>query len=139
MLAAAMNVATSSHPARAFTLLELLVVIAIVAVLTALFLPGGSNKSTARAALCMNNLRQVGLAFRQWSPDQHGTFPTRRPADEGGTKELAHTGQAFVRFRVLSNELSYPKVLVCPADTKTVAPDFGADFSDANVSYSISY
>jgi len=54
----------------------------------------------------------------------------------GGTKELVSTGQVFVHFRNMSNELSTPKMVVCPLDkAKIVATNFAVGFSDKNVSY----
>jgi hypothetical protein len=60
----------------------------------------------------------------------------QEPMAEGGTEELIGTGQGFVHFRVMANELSRPKLLVRPLDkAKTPATDFGAGSSDKNVSY----
>ena len=48
--------------------------------------------------------------------------------------EYVSTGEVFRHFRAMSNELSTPKVLVCPADTRTAARSFAA-LSNVNISY----
>ena len=55
---------------KAFTLIELLVVIAIIAILAALLLlASGRAKVKAQAVQCMNNNRQLMLAWRQYTKD----------------------------------------------------------------------
>jgi prepilin-type processing-associated H-X9-DG protein len=56
----------------------------------------------------------------------------------GGAMESAAAGEVFSTFRVMSNELSTPLILVCPGDrTRLPAQSFTTNFADANLSYFI--
>ena len=61
---------------RAFTLIELLVVIAIIAILAALLLPAlAKAKQTATGIACMNNNRQLMVAWNMFATDNDGRIP----------------------------------------------------------------
>jgi prepilin-type N-terminal cleavage/methylation domain-containing protein/prepilin-type processing-associated H-X9-DG protein len=72
-----MNTAPSSTRLRqGFTLIELLVVIAIIAILAAMLLPAlGRAKTRAQGTGCMNNSKQLMMAWRMYAEDNHDSIP----------------------------------------------------------------
>jgi len=102
---------------RAFTMIELLIVIACLGILAALLLPALARpKVYAQKINCVNNLKQVGVAFRTWALDFGDKYPPQVSITNGGTMELVNSGTVYLHYQVMSNELSTPKILVCPEE-----------------------
>jgi prepilin-type N-terminal cleavage/methylation domain-containing protein len=64
---------------RGFTLIELLVVIAIIAILAAILFPVFAQaREKARQTQCLNNTKQIGLAFQMYCQDFDERTPQNR-------------------------------------------------------------
>lgn len=127
---------TNSHRRSGLSLLEVCLVIATLVLVAFVFLLPMRPRSrvSAKRISCVNNLKQVGLAYRLWANDYGDQYPFAS-TNATSTLAFANSPQVFRHYAIMSNELNTPKILVCATDPKkTKAIDF-VNFSNTNISY----
>ena len=105
-------------------------------------------KAHVESAICANNLKQIGIAFKTWALDHNGQFPFNVSTNSGGTLELCAPNpdgsdrNTALHFMVMSNEMSTPFILTCPAvrnySSSGNPPAYAVNFQHlqpANVTY----
>ena len=121
------------------TLFEVMVIVTCLLISAAMFLAvlARTRHSSSRVN-CVSNIKQVNLAFRIWEGDYTNQYPMTISVTNGGAMELIETGNVTAVFQVMSNELSTPKILVCPNDSyRTFATNWN-DLNDSHISYFVS-
>jgi hypothetical protein len=118
------------------TLIEAIVVIGVLALFVVMIFPALQNPYHHHGPHCINNLHQINLAFKVWEGDNGGKFQPQIYATNVFGLKLMNSGNSYLMWRMLSNELITPIVLRCPEDAgRTYATNFTTGFSDANISY----
>lgn len=123
-----------------FTLIEILVVIAIIGILAAIILPVFAQaRDMGRRASCINNLKQLSLAFMQYTEDYDGRLPTATlggPPFEGTGGETKEGGWVYyskfgycefpgncynaqydVKRGAIYSYINNAQIYVCPSDS----------------------
>ncbi len=138
-----------------FSLIDLFILIAILAILAAMLLPALARaKQKAQRISCINNLKQIGIAYRLWEGDHNDLLPAQQTVAKGGWKDAGGPGAVVAggvigpgigqvngagvacNYRLMQNEMGQaPKIVLCPSDERLAALNFNDGFSARNVSY----
>lgn len=120
-----------------FTLVELLVAISIIALLIAILLPVLTKaREVTQQAVCMSNMRQIGLGMFIYMNDHDGVFLPNGPS-LGGFYTIPGNRLNLTQFHLkiapLLNENE--EVFTCPS----VVQRFNPSFIDEGVSYNVNF
>lgn len=121
----------------AFSLVEVLIVIGTIAVVAAMLVPRLTRTKTRVTRFsCINNLKNVGLAFRTFAVDYNGSYPwmvdkivlfkDSHPLSNAVSSDLIRI------FGSVSNELSTPRIVMCPQDVRRPPATNTWDYLAAN-------
>jgi prepilin-type N-terminal cleavage/methylation domain-containing protein/prepilin-type processing-associated H-X9-DG protein len=116
------------YPIRAFTLIELLVVIAIIAILAAILFPVlDKARQRSQTADCLNNMKQLQVAYRMYVDDNNDYLPPNEVIPNLDISWVLGDAQGDVTTSNIQSGLLFHysqqvKIYVCPANTLMI-PD----------------
>jgi type II secretory pathway pseudopilin PulG len=134
----------ATRDVSAFTRIELIVVIVLTIVLgfvtVSLLQPPRRVHSSANRVSCLNNLKEIGTAYRLWAEENGDRTPAGQTVAKGGWGDfLTNADQGalcWTNYAIMQNELGQsPKLVNCPSDERPSAISFTNNFDNTHLSY----
>jgi competence protein ComGC len=132
----------SNRNLSAFTLVEVSIMVLIIALLALVYLPTVVTRPRQPAfrISCVNNLKEISVAYRLWAGDNGDLVPSQQTVASNGWRDfLTNANQGsncWLNYSIMSNELGQaPKLLYCRTDERQPALVFDKSFDNTHVSY----
>ena len=106
----------NQNPKDVSPILSSIVIITALFLLTALLIPNTStgSREKARRIMCANNLKNIGLALKNYADENDGLYPVQGAAPNQGFNQL-----------ITGEYLNITKTYICRSSEKTVATGEG--------------
>jgi prepilin-type processing-associated H-X9-DG protein len=119
----------------AFTFWDLIIVISVIVVLACFLLPRAPHGRVNPLRLrCVNNLKHIGLAYCIYANDHNDLFPWESGKSNAPAADHA-LGDLLNYTLLVSNELSAPFIVSCPADQRPPPTNWSGLVSVKQISY----
>jgi len=120
------SLSPNCHAQSGITLVELLTVIAIIGVLSGTLLPALSRaRERAQWTSCVNNLRQIGVAFDLYLLENSGVYPAAQDPVSTDPPYWLWMGRGWRRLlsEYIPGDKARPGVYHCPSDIRQKTVD----------------
>lgn len=114
---------------RRFALTELIIVVAILALLSAMVVTAAGNRDgSGEAAVCLNNLKEIGRLAAAYAADHNGFMPMNTASNTVSANGVRHQWfcdlDPYISHRPTDNTADLDAVFRCPAQKSLTIADY---------------